>query len=313
MVGTTHEVAAPIAVERNVPFYSGPGYKLAADIYRPEDGTNLPAVAILHGWTGIKEFIVGAVAERFAAAGFLAMTFDYRGYGESEGPRHRLIPWEQVEDSRNALTYLETRDDVDATRLGIVGVSYGGAIALALGAVDARPRCISVNGCISDGERWMRSIRREWEWLDFKERISADAAKTALTGESERVSPWDILIKVPDPTNYIDSNEQNVPGFTSTLPLETARAVIEFKPLETVERIQAPMRFIHADNDPLVPTEQSVDAYARCRDPKSLIIVPVPARMDLYQKHFDVMVDHHLDWHEQYVRPENGLLEIRRP
>lgn len=284
-------------------FYSGPGHKLAADIYWPSelsDERPAPGVVILHGFTAIKKFLVNTIAERFAEAGYVALTFDYRGYGDSEGPRHRLMPLEQVEDSRNALSFLSNVPQVDEERIGVVGVSFGGAIGLAIAASDQRVRCLSCNGAVSNGERWMRSIRREWEWLEFLEQIEEDSRKRVRTGESERVSPWEVLIKAPDPTNFIDALESEFPDFKSTLPLESAQAVIEFKPEENAGRIACPVKLIHVEKDPLVPTQESRQAHERCPGERSLVILPVPARMDLYQKHFDTMVEHHLDWHRQH-------------
>jgi dienelactone hydrolase len=299
-------MSAPANAVRKEPvqFFSGPGHRLAGDLFWPagagEDGPPVPGVVVLHGFTAIKEFLVNVIAERFAAEGYAALCFDYRGYGQSEGPRHRLMPTEQVEDGRNALTFLATQPGVDPDRIGAVGVSYGGAIGLGVAAIDERLACLSCNGTISNGERWMRRIRREWEWIEFKDRVARDAQTRVRTGESERVSPWDILLKVPDPTNFIDKNEQTIPGFKSTLPLESAQAIIEFKPELDADRIRCPVRFIHAETDPLVPTEESISAYERCPDPKDLVLLPVPARMDLYQKHFDTTIDNHLDWHMRH-------------
>lgn len=287
-----------------VRFYSA-GNELAGDLYLPpgENVSGRAAVVVLHGWTGIKNFLVNVIASRFAAQGYVALAFDYRGYGESKGTRHRLIPEEQVEDARNAITFLSTLPGVDPDRIGAIGVSFGGGIGLAVAARDGRLRCLSCNGTVSNGETWMRAIRREWEWIAFRGRLAEDRKRRVLTGESERVSPWDILLPVPDPTNFIENNEKTIPGFKSTLPLESADAVIEFKPALEASKVRCPVRLIHAETDPLVPVEQSADVHRDLAGPKSLILIPVPARMDLYQRHFDTVVDHHLDWHKTYNPP----------
>ena len=288
-------------VSKPVHFYSG-GHKLAADLYMPDEkiSSPRPAVVALHGWTGIKTFLVNEIARRFAAQGYIALAFDYRGYGESDGPRHELNPLEQVEDSRNAFTFLSTLEEVDGDRIGAVGVSFGGGIGLAMAARDPRLCCLSCNGTVSDGESWMRSLRREWEWIAFQAELREDRVSRVLTGESKRVSPWDILLPAPDPTNFIKNNEKNIPGFKSTLPLASADAVIEFKPVLDAQHVQCPVRLIHAKTDPLVPTEQSTRVYDRLPGKKSLILIPVPERMDLYQKHFDTVLNHHLEWHGEH-------------
>src|SRR5439155_9714210 len=85
---------------RKASFYSD-GLRLAARLYLPEgaeDGERRPGVVVAHGFGGTMRFRTPEIAEALAARGFLALIFDYRGFGESEGPRHRLLPLEQVED-----------------------------------------------------------------------------------------------------------------------------------------------------------------------------------------------------------------------
>ena len=291
----------------SVKFYSA-GNKLAGDLYLPTADSQIPrpAVVILHGWTGIKNFLVGDIATKFAHAGYVALTFDYRGYGESDGTRHRLIPEEQVEDGRNAITFLSTLEQVSETQIGAVGVSFGGGIGLAIAARDKRLRCLSCNGTVSNGENWLRSVRREWEWIAFKADLEEDRRLRVQTGESKRVTPWEILVPPPDPTNFIENNDKNIPGFKSTLPLESADAVIEFKPVQVADQIRCPVRLIHAETDPLVPSEQSIEVHSALQASKSLVLIPVAARMELYQRHFETVINHHLDWHLQHnpLQPE---------
>src|SRR3990172_12497741 len=114
-------------MERRVEYYSQ-GAKVRGVLYLPDGaaGRRLPGIVLCHGFTGIKELILPDYARRFAAAGYAALTFDYRGFGESEGPRWRLIPWEQVIDIRNAITLLPCQPEGDAQRIGLWGTSYGG-------------------------------------------------------------------------------------------------------------------------------------------------------------------------------------------
>jgi fermentation-respiration switch protein FrsA (DUF1100 family) len=78
-----------------------------------EDGERRPAVVLAHGFTGVKELSLPAYAERFAGQGRVAMTFDYRGFGTSEGQPGRLVALEEVEDICNAVTCVCTRSEAD--------------------------------------------------------------------------------------------------------------------------------------------------------------------------------------------------------
>jgi alpha/beta superfamily hydrolase len=67
-------------------FFSGPGLKLSR-FYRPRKDTDRNVgVAMCHGFGGIKEGVLPGLALQFAEAGYTALTFDFRGFGGSEGP-----------------------------------------------------------------------------------------------------------------------------------------------------------------------------------------------------------------------------------
>ena len=61
------------------------------------------------------------LAKALNAAGYVALVFDYRGFGDSEGPRHRLIPQEQVDDARKALEDLGFKVEVNKILGGFFG------------------------------------------------------------------------------------------------------------------------------------------------------------------------------------------------
>ena len=93
----------------------------------------------------------------FATPGFAALIFDYRGFGGSGGePRQHLDPWAQIEDYRNAISYVETRPEVDADRIAVWGISYSGGHALIVGAVDRRVRAVLSIVPVVEGLETMR-------------------------------------------------------------------------------------------------------------------------------------------------------------
>ena len=73
-------------------------------IYIPNDlakGRKAPAIILAQGFAGEKEAILPDYADQFIRAGFIALVFDYRYFGDSEGePRHQLFPLEEIEDVR---------------------------------------------------------------------------------------------------------------------------------------------------------------------------------------------------------------------
>jgi len=125
-----------MAITREVTYYSD-GLKLAATLYLPEGrAQRLPTALLCHGLRADRKVFLPAFAEEFVRAGYAALIPDYRGFGESEGQRHRLISREREDDIINALTFLAMQSEIDAGRIGLFGISYGGATAIGAAARD---------------------------------------------------------------------------------------------------------------------------------------------------------------------------------
>ena len=133
-----------------------------------------PGIVPCHDYTGVRNLYLPDIARVLTEAGYVVLTFDYKGWGDSEGSRSRLAPYSRVIDVQAALTWLGAQDMVDAERLGIYGTSYGGATVVWVAAVDPRVKCVvSVVG-VGNGQRWMRSVRRPDEYHELLERSAAD-------------------------------------------------------------------------------------------------------------------------------------------
>ena len=169
-------------MKRAVEFYSE-GFKLCGDVYTPDDlgpGERRAAVLLCHGYTGVKDLYLPDNARVLNEAGYVSMTFDYKGWGDSEGSRSRLAPYSRVMDVQAAMTCLGLQAEVDPEKIGIYGTSYGGATVSWVGAVDHRAKCIvSVVG-IGNGARWMSRVRRVDEWFDFAGAVQVRQGKARL-------------------------------------------------------------------------------------------------------------------------------------
>jgi dienelactone hydrolase len=131
------------------------GVRLAGNLWKPEGmaaAEKRPAILMAHGWGGTKAHLNQAYAPQFVAMGYVVLTFDYRGWGESDGKLVRtgakpqgdmdeyvlrvrevrtiVDPLDQLEDIRNAYYYLIGEPNVDPERLAMWGSSLGGGLAL---------------------------------------------------------------------------------------------------------------------------------------------------------------------------------------
>src|SRR4051812_21269586 len=111
-------------MRKDVAFVSK-GLRCSGWLYVPDNLTpdqKAPTIVMGHGFTAVKDQALPDFAERFTAAGFVTLAFDYRYFGESDGePRGQLLPLEQVEDFRNAITWVSKQSEVDPQRIGIWG------------------------------------------------------------------------------------------------------------------------------------------------------------------------------------------------
>ena len=123
-----------------VTFHNRYGITLAADVYKPRgaDG-KLAALAVCGPFGAVKEQASGLYAQTMAERGFLTMAFDPSFTGESGGaPRYMASPDINTEDFQAAVDYLSCREDVDAERVGIIGICGWGGMALNAAALDTR-------------------------------------------------------------------------------------------------------------------------------------------------------------------------------
>src|SRR5882757_10370735 len=114
----------------SVEFQSG-GETVRGDLYLPEGEGPHPVVVMAGGWCYVKELVQPRYAELFARAGIAALVFDYRCLGASDGtPRQHIDPDAQIEDYRNAISFVSRRADLDPDRIGVWGISYSGGHSL---------------------------------------------------------------------------------------------------------------------------------------------------------------------------------------
>ena len=125
---------------RKVTFETQYGLTLAADLYTPKDAEGkLAAIAVSGPFGAVKEQSSGLYAMKMAERGFVALAFDPSYTGESSGePRRTASPDINTEDFMAAVDFLAKQDNVDADRIGIIGICGWGGIALNAAAADTR-------------------------------------------------------------------------------------------------------------------------------------------------------------------------------
>lgn len=138
--------------------------------YHPESKSSakLPCLILSHGFSALKEMDLNTFAQYFTThLPLTCLVYDNRGFGSSDNkegePRHEIIPPVQCSDISDAITYVQSREDVYDDRIGIWGSSYSGGHVLWVGAVDRRVTAvISQVPCVSGWDNFHRLIRPDF-------------------------------------------------------------------------------------------------------------------------------------------------------
>ena len=225
------------------------------------------AFLVLHGFGGNKDGAgIRAGTEMLAELGYATLRFDMRGCGESEGVPGRIICLDQVEDTKSAITFMAERPEIDPNRIGIMGSSFGAAVAVYTGGVDPRPAAVISAGGWGDGERKFRGQHPTPEaWSKFTGMLERGRLHREETGQSLMVPRFDI-VPIPERLRHNMSA-----GGVMEFPAETAQSMFDFRADDVVGNIAPrPLLLLHSAQDSVTPTEQSVEMFKRAGRPTDL-------------------------------------------
>lgn len=249
------------------------GLKLSAVMHVPDSrkpGQKLPAMIVLHGFVGSKDESHAEIQARmFEEMGYIAFRFDFRCCGESEGERGQVRCFDQVVDAKNALTYLTSREEVDADRIGVMGHSFGAAVATYAGGADPRFACVISSCGWGNGERKFRGQHPTPEaWGKFTGLLEKGRKQKRETGKSLWISRFD-AVPIPD---HLRKNLS--PKAMMEIPVETAWSMYNFRADDVVGDISPrPVLFLHTADDTITPTSESLRMFERAGQPAELILI----------------------------------------
>lgn len=230
-------------------------------------GERRPALVVLHGFGSNKgaENVLGPCAE-IEAMGYITLRFDMPGCGDSEGPRGHLICMEQVQATLDAVTFMMGEPSVQTDAIGLIGSSFGAAVAVYAGAVDARVAGVISSGGWGHGENKFKGQHPTPEaWANFTNMLAKGRAHREKTGTSLMVPRGEI---VPLPPGL---KRQLVPGSLQEFTAETAQSMFDFRAEDVVHQMSPrPLMLLHSSVDSVTPTEQSLALFAKAKMPTDL-------------------------------------------
>lgn len=260
-----------------VSFRSASTERLAGLLRLPDDAVAPPPVLVQGpGWLGLAGSPHYArLHEDLTQRGYAILAFDHRGFGESQGEPGWIIPEQQIDDIRAACDFAGTLPQVDASRLGLLGVGGTGAgNAIAAGCRDGRVRCVIAFHVVADGADWLRRMRTPAEWAAFQERVATDQAARAAGGRGELVDPREDLMVQSDERRGSMAKRATDAGLTARFHLASAEALLRYRPVDevTADHPRA-LLAVTVAGDTVTPEDQARAVYSRAGAPKRLVVL----------------------------------------
>jgi dipeptidyl aminopeptidase/acylaminoacyl peptidase len=260
------------------------GTRLAGDLWTPDDvaaGEKLPGILLCHGWGGLKQHLTATYAPWFSKAGFIVLTFDYRGWGESDAKlvpigevarpdsngeitiraravREVVDPFDQISDITNCLAFLEGEPQVDPERIGLWGSSYGGGHVVFMAAHDPRVKAV---------------VSQVGAQQPVQMTIATGRARATARARGE-IGP-------------IPPVEDGVPGLAGTPDLAKMAC---YRPIATADKIRVPTLVIDAEQEELFDRMQNGHLLAE------IVSKNAPTRYVTFPgKHYEIYDRHYRD------------------
>jgi dienelactone hydrolase len=278
------------------------GTRMYAEVIAPKAaaGKKLPTILMAHGWGGTAALLrPDAIA--FARAGYLAVTFDYRGWGDSdsrviltapephEHPNGRFTaevqevrevvdPMDEVTDWFNAIAWLQAEPQFDPARLGLWGSSFSGGLVVYVAEHDAR----------------VKAIHSQVGAMDGREMIANDTERRKTYEEATKMARGEL--GYPAPGVKAIGNLRGAPVRSKFVP---------YDPVEDVNKApQCAMQFVIAEKEELFDNkDHALKAYQRFNGVKNLVVIPNITHYGIYFAAHEQAQKLAIEWFDKHLKP----------
>ena len=257
---------------RSIAFHSQ-GARLVGKLWTSGRGPS-PAVIVTGSWTTVKEQMPAQYAPLLAEAGFTALTFDFRGFGESEGePREVESPRSKVEDIRNAVAFLRSQSAVDPGRIGAVPICASAGYVAAAMPEEPNIRSVAMIAPWLHDAEIVRGIYGGDAGV--RQRIDeARAARERYAGSGDvayipAASPTDEHAAMHMPAEaidyYLNPKRGAIPQWGARFAVQAWQEWLEFDPIALASRIEAPVRLVTGEKTATPAGARKFEAGLRSR------------------------------------------------
>ena len=301
---------------KKVTFVNRYGITLAADMYIPKGMTGqLPAIAVSGPFGAVKEQSSGLYAQQLAERGYLTIAFDPSFTGESGGmPRRVASPDINTEDFSAAVDFLSVQPNVDANRIGILGVCGWGGIAIQSAINDPRIKAtvastmydmtrVSANGYFDsedtkeqrNGKRAAMAIQRTEDYRNGEYTRAGGVVDPLPEDAPQFVKDYHAYYKTPRGFHPRSGNSTDGWNMTSTLPF------INFKFFEYADELESAVLIVHGDKAHSYYFGK--DTFAKLKgDNKQMLTIKGASHCDLYDQIDIIPFDEITAFYKKYLK-----------
>lgn len=200
--------------------------------------------------TSVKEQATGNYAIAMAARGFVTLTFDHRHFGESDGfPRQYEHPGRKVDDFRAAFGFLQRRPEVDAERVGAVGICAGAGYLAPAIAGDARVKAWgAVAGFFHDAAEQRKLLGDAYEpALDHAVAAREEFEDTGEAATIPAVRDGEITIPFAEMFAYFGTDRGRVPNYVNELAIMSREHMLSWDAQSSAYDITVPTLLVHSE------------------------------------------------------------------
>ena len=277
---------------------------VAAWLYRPA-ASNPPVIVMAHGVGGVKEMRLDAFAERFVAAGYAAVVFDYRNFGASGGqPRQLLDIATQQQDWRNVLAWVRAQPELDSDRLVLWGTSFGGGIVIQVAAEDQQVAAVIAQCPFTDGHASSRAgstvSAAKVGVLAVLDLVASALGRRPVMMSSSGRPGSAALMAGPDSSSGYLALAETAPTFRNHIAARFGLAITRYRPGLLTDRVTAPILFAICEADTVAPP--AVSRRHAARAPRGEVRTYPFGHFDIYVREpFEQVVVDYLDFLDRHV------------
>ncbi|MGO4246856.1 alpha/beta hydrolase [Paenarthrobacter sp. RAF54_2] len=293
--------------------FTAQGATMRGWFYPADDSSGeAPCVVLSHGFSAVKEMWLDHYAEVFQAAGLSCLVYDHPGFGASDPlpgtPRQEIDPWQQIRCTQHAITYAQSRPDVNADHIGLWGTSYSASHAFVVAATDHRVKAVVTQVPAISGTASFTSQIRIDHWAPTDAAFAGERL-ARMSGAAPTMMP--VVTEDPaghaalghrDSYEWFTTHADRAPSWRNELTVQSVEFVRGYDVESWIPAISpTPLLMIVAPHDRVTDGQIALAAYETALQPKKL--VPIPGgHFDSYTgPNFDTTSQAARDWFLEHL------------